>query len=136
MKNTQEKKCAMCGSILSDARKRYCPSCLKKKRRYEYKKPKQTRRVYVIKRPTPVKIDTTQCRTCLYRYGTNTIVCGYVEDVGHSRNCEPSPNCTAYVKGTPIQRAEIHRKRHALSSVYESSDEYTSYLCERTGGKR
>mgnify|MGYP003301521065 CR=1 FL=1 len=61
---------------------------------------------------TSYKVDTTQCKKCLYRppkYGTHDIPfgCYYIFLMGHRRPSEPSPNCTAFKLYSRRERAKL-----------------------------
>lgn len=61
------------------------------------------------------KVDTTQCKKCLYRppsYGEHTLPfgCWYIVLTGKRRPSEPSPNCTAFVKYDRRERAKMNAK--------------------------
>lgn len=59
----------------------------------------------------PIKANTRQCKSCLYRSnnGDDVINCYYILFMGHSRGCEPSPNCTKYKRFTQPERRELER---------------------------
>ena len=67
------------------------------------------------KAPSCNKVDTTQCKKCLYRpatYGTFDMPfgCWYILLTGKRRPSEPSPNCTAFVKYNRKERAKMDRR--------------------------
>lgn len=68
------------------------------------------------------KVDTTQCKGCLYRasrYDKNVMGnnCAYIFLMNHSRPCEPSPNCTAFKKYSKKERrALVDEKREMFVS--------------------
>lgn len=65
------------------------------------------------RKPKPeFKVDTTQCKKCLYRppkdRGFETIFgCYYIFLMGHRRPSEPSPNCTVFKKYTRKERNKL-----------------------------
>ena len=61
------------------------------------------------------KVDTTQCKLCLYRATERTRLemgfnCVYILLMNKKRPSEPSPNCTAFKPYDPKERRELDRK--------------------------
>ncbi len=49
--------------------------------------------------------DKTQCRSCFYRETSDPVLkdaCMYLVITGRKRPCEPSPDCTVYIRGGKI----------------------------------
>lgn len=67
----------------------------------------------------PKKVDTTQCKTCVYRAwssggGAAALICDYS---GWEKHCRmfvspPSPNCTVYRQGKSLARAAGLKRMH------------------------
>ena len=57
------------------------------------------------------EVDNTQCQTCLYGANIKYDVfnCLYLLLKGHSRGCEPSPNCTEYKPFNEVERRILER---------------------------
>lgn len=105
-----DKKCEYCGKMMLRVteRRKYCSDACRKrasriKAKIHYKSRKEESPI--IKR-TPYYGDISQCITCLYRttIDGNLTMCNYMGIMGHSRPCEPSPDCTVYKKSR--KRAE------------------------------
>ena len=67
------------------------------------------------KSPFCNKVDTTQCKNCLYRppnFGEYALPfgCYYIVLTGKRRPSEPSPNCTAFKKYNRREREKLDRK--------------------------
>ena len=61
------------------------------------------------------KVDTTQCKKCLYRppeYGENFLPfgCYYIILTGNRRPSDPSPNCTAFEPYNHKERRKLNKK--------------------------
>ena len=61
------------------------------------------------------KVDTTQCRGCLYRASYRTRMemgcnCVYILLMNKKRPSEPSPNCTAFKPYDPKERQELNKR--------------------------
>lgn len=128
MKNRKKKKCAECGALLPDGRAKFCKACVRKRARKQYKKPKTEKETVKIKKTAHSKPDTSQCRTCLYRGDVNVPMCDYLYITGHMRGCEPSPNCTKYVKCTPAERKALMNKKRQQTLTSNHPDEYQIYF--------
>ena len=58
------------------------------------------------------KVDTTQCKRCLYRAKERTrremgFNCVYILLTNKKRPCDPSPNCTVFRKYNKKERQEL-----------------------------
>ena len=59
------------------------------------------------------KVNTTQCKKCLYRCfmsGSKLYYCGYIIFMEHRRPCEPSPKCTVFEPYDKKERAILNGK--------------------------
>lgn len=63
--------------------------------------------------------DNSQCKKCLYRVEDTKefVYCGYMFYTGKRRPCEPSPNCTAFVKTTKKERIKVTSRVQALEGI-------------------
>ena len=67
------------------------------------------------------RVNNSQCRKCLYRCadaGISSAYCGYLYYTGERRPCEPSPNCTAFVKFRKKERYKIESKLHSIANYW------------------
>ena len=69
--------------------------------------------------------NNTQCKKCVYRTGDKAFwFCGYLYFTGKRRLCDPSPNCTKFVKYTKKGRMELELQyRRKIGALYERREE-------------
>lgn len=60
--------------------------------------------------------NNKQCKKCLYRAEDSKefVYCGFMFYTGKRRPCEPSPNCTVFVKSTKAERIKVTNRIQAL----------------------
>lgn len=63
--------------------------------------------------------NNKQCKKCLYRIQDSKefVYCGFMYYTGKRRPCDPSPDCTAFVKSTKKERQKLTDKIQAVEGV-------------------
>lgn len=74
-----------------------------------------------MKKTKVKKANTSQCKKCLYRSRIankgEAFFCTYILLTGHSRPCEPSPNCTVFKPYNRKEREILNKKFGVLECI-------------------
>lgn len=92
--------------------------------------------VYKYAKRTYAKVDTSQCRKCLYRPSKHMkdsgFGCFYIFYKGQKRPSEPSPNCTAFEPYDRKKRRAMDRELRKIEGI--GGYTYISNVGEGNGG--
>lgn len=103
-------KCEICGQVFEriGTRQKYCKPCAEWKKKAdasqkckEYRRKRKIREALGIHKKSEPDInvcDDKKCRLCKYCFRPNsstTVMCQYIDIVGHSRGC-PAGKCSKY----------------------------------------
>ena len=74
-----------------------------------------------------IKNNIKQCKKCLYRAyiacSGQEYYCNYSLIMGHSRPCEPSPNCTVFKPYNKKERDVLNKKYGMMWGIRGKEDE-------------